>query len=349
MGSEAGVKSKAALIIAAVLGAVALAAAAAALWPREQLVVYTSVDSVYSRPVADLFEIRTGIRVTLVPDAESAKTTGLYQRLLAEKRRPRADVFWNSEISRTLLLARQGLLAAYRPKAAGELASEFRGRGDLWHGFACRARIIIYNRNLVKPEELPKSIFDLTGPHWKGKVAVAYPLFGTTATHCAALRAEFGRARTNDFLKALVANGVKVVNGNGIVAELVAAGSAALGLTDTDDAWAQIDAGKPVGMVYPDQGEGGLGTLVIPNTAGRVAGGPHPEAAAKFLDFLCSAPVEAVLAQPPARHMPTPGRGLGGAPDAKSLTEIRPMKVEWERVADEVERQSEDLEKIFPR
>jgi iron(III) transport system substrate-binding protein len=239
-------------------------------------------------------------------------------------------------------------LDSYRPKTAAELASEFRGRRDLWHGFACRARVIICNRKLVKPEELPKSIFDLSDPRWKGRAAMAYPLFGTTATHCAALRAEFGRAKTNDFLKALVANGIKVVNGNGIVAEMVGSGSAALGLTDTDDAWAQIDAKKPVGIIYPDQGEGQLGTLIIPNTAGRVAGGPHPEAAARFLDFLCSAEAEAVLALPSARHLPT-RLSVKAAPDATSLWEIRAMKVDWERVADEVERQSEDLERIFPR
>ena len=54
--------------------------------------------------------------------------------------------------------------------------------------------MLVYNKNMLKPEDLPKSIFELADPKWNGKVSLAYPLFGTTATHAAALFANFGDA-----------------------------------------------------------------------------------------------------------------------------------------------------------
>jgi iron(III) transport system substrate-binding protein len=324
--------NKKALAAAAVFAGISVAAALAVLLkPGEDLVVYTSADSVYSRPVVEAFEKRTGLRVGLVPDAEAAKTTGLYHRLLAEQGRPRADVFWSSEIGRTVLLEKQGVL-----------------NGRSHRDFACRVHIIIYNKELVKPADVPRSVLDLADPKWKGKAAMAYPLFGTTATHAAALRLALGREKANDFFRKLVANGTQVVNGNGIVAERVAMGQAAVGFTDTDDYWGQADQGKPVGIVYPGQEEGGLGALVIPNTAAQVVRGPHPEAARLFLEFLASPEAERMLAAPPARHLPL-NPAARAAPDAKPLSEIRAMKVDWVKVAAEIEAQGPELGKIFPR
>ena len=62
----------------------------------KKIVVYTSVDQVFSEPILKLFENETGIRVMPVYDVEAAKTTGLVNRLITEKNHPQADVFWNA-------------------------------------------------------------------------------------------------------------------------------------------------------------------------------------------------------------------------------------------------------------
>ncbi len=346
-------------VLRTVLAAAVLAAFVAALvWmsipPSADLVVYTSVDAAYSRPLVAAFERETGLDVKLVPDAEANKTTGLYQRLLAEKGRPRADVFWNNEISRTLLLAGKGALQPFTPGTLKEIPTEFRAKDRTWYGLACRVRVIIYNTNLVKPGEAPTSVGELVDERWKGKAAMAYPLFGTTATHCAALRSlkRGGRERENVnlFFKQLVANKIRVVAGNSVVARMVADGRAEVGLTDTDDAWNMIDNGKPVKIVYPDQNvmRGEIGALVIPNTASLISGAPHPRAARKFLDFLLSARAEALLARPPSRHLPV-RPDVPAAEDTRALCEIQSMQVDWDRVALEVEAQARDLGDIFPR
>ncbi len=340
--------------IKALLAGAVVAAAAVAVWmvipPGHDLVVYTSADAAYSRPLIKAFERETGLSVGFVPDGEAAKTTGLYHRLLSEKDRPQADVFWNNEISRTLLLARRGVLQGFKPANLKDIGTEFRGKNGLWYGLACRVRVIVYNTKLVAEKDAPDSIFDLVHERWKGKVAMAYPLFGTAATHSAALRAhkEMGREKTGTFFRQLVANGLQVVDGNAIVARRVASGEALVGLTDTDDAWSMIDKKHPIRIVYPDQGKRQIGALVIPNTASMIRGARHPVAARKFLDFLLSDRAERLLAQPPARHLPTRPE-VRAAPDARPLYMIKPMKVDWRKVADEVDRQPKELERIFRR
>jgi iron(III) transport system substrate-binding protein len=73
-----------------------------------QVVVYTSVDEILSAPIIETIGKKTGLEIRPVFDSEATKTTGLYLRILQEHPNTRADVFWNSEFSRTLLLQKEG-------------------------------------------------------------------------------------------------------------------------------------------------------------------------------------------------------------------------------------------------
>ena len=85
---------------------------------EKTVVVYTSVDQVYSEPVFRDFEKETGIHVLPVYDVEATKTTGLVNRLIAEKARPQADVFWSGEFSQTIVLKNESVLAPYQSPSA---------------------------------------------------------------------------------------------------------------------------------------------------------------------------------------------------------------------------------------
>ncbi len=181
---------------------------------QQKVVVYTSLDKVFSQPVLEAFEKETGIKALAVYDSEATKTTGLVNRLIAEKDNPRADVFWNSETGRTIVLKQKGILAKYISSSAVDIPDTFKDTDGYWTGFAARCRILIYNTDLLKEQELPKSIFELTEPKWKDKVALAYPLFGTTATHVAALYTHMGEGKAKQYFDSLKANGVMIVDGN---------------------------------------------------------------------------------------------------------------------------------------
>src|SRR5215218_2819658 len=84
--------------------------------------VYVSTDRVFSEPVLREYERKSGVKVNAVCDTEETKSTGLANRLLAEKSRTQADVFWSNEPVRTLVLKSRGVLAPYQSTAAQGIA-----------------------------------------------------------------------------------------------------------------------------------------------------------------------------------------------------------------------------------
>ena len=311
-----------------------------------EVVIYTSVDQVFSEPILRDFEKETGIKIKAVYDVEASKTVGLVNRLLAEKEHPRCDVFWNSEVGRTIFLKQKGLFTPYASPSAKDIPPQFKDKDGYWTGFAARARVLVYNTNLLKESDLPKSIFDLTKVQWKGKVALGYPVFGTTATHMAALYATLGQEKTEKFLKELKANEVVIVNGNSVVRDMVVEGQLPIGFTDTDDVNVAIQAGKPVKMIYPDRD--GLGTLLIPNSVALINNAPHLEQGKKLIDYLLSREVESKLAFCESAQMPI-REGVKTPPHVPSFSSIKAMKVDYYDVAENIEKSDRFCQSLFIR
>ncbi len=256
------------------------------------VVVYTSVDQVYSEPILKHFAEISGVTVKPVFDVEAAKTTGLVQRLITEAGRPRADVFWNGEFAQTLMLAERGLLEAYRPSTSHDIPEAM--KSSLWTAVGCRARVLLVNTNLVDDEVMPSTVAELLAPRFDSKrLGFANPLFGTTATHAAALAAIMGQHTASGFFQDLIDNGVHMADGNSSVRDLVASGRLHWGLTDTDDACQAINRGDPVRLVVPDQD--GIGTLLIPGTVALINGATHPREAHVLIDYLVSKETEELL------------------------------------------------------
>jgi iron(III) transport system substrate-binding protein len=287
-----------------------------------EVVVYVAVDRSTSEPILQTFQRETGIQVKAVYDAEAAKTTGLVTRILAERDRPRCDVFWNNEIVQTLLLSDRGLLAEYRSPQAADIPESLQDAEGRWTGVAVRARVLVYNTAHVPADEAPRSIFDLADPKWRGKAAMADPRFGTTRTHVAALFAQLGPAKARQFLQSLLDNEIRIVDGNAMVKNLVAratpgASPILVGLTDTDDVLAGQAEGEAVAMIYPDQDS--IGTLSIPSTVCLIRGAPHGEEAKKLVDYLVGSRVESELTAPGSGYYPVRTANAAAEPDASGI------------------------------
>jgi iron(III) transport system substrate-binding protein len=314
-----------------------LATTAGCSWQRSEngsrVVVYASLDREFSEPVLNAYRAAVGVKVDASYDVESTKTVGLTQAIIAESSRPRCDLFWNNEIVNTLRLGRKGLLAPFHPAAAAGYPTAFKSADGTWYGFAARARILLVNTRLVPEADRPSGLLDLTDPRWKGKIGIAKPLSGTTATHAACLFAAWGDDKAKGYFRALKANGVNVLSGNKQVATAVGSGQIAVGLTDTDDAMGEVEAGQPVVIIYPDRASDGLGTLFIPNTLSVIKGSPHPAAAEALADYLLSPAVEAKLAQGPSAQIP-----LNPATTETARVEtpktVHPMSVNWDAAVD---------------
>ena len=304
------------------------------------------MDQIFSQPVLEAYEAKTGVDVKTVYDVEASKTTGLVNRLIAEKSRPKCDVFWNSEIGKTIVLKEKGVLAPYLSPSAADIPGFLVDDGQFWTGFAARARVLVYNTNMLKENELPESIFELTGEKWRGKVAMAYPLFGATATHMAALHTMLGEQETQSYLKKLQANDTMIVDGNSVVRDVVVEGRVPIGFTDTDDVNVAIQAGKPVKMLYPDKN--GIGTLLIPNTVALIQDGPNPEQGKKFIDYLLSKEVESRLSFSESANMPVRD-GVETPPHVPAYSSIKAMEVDYYKVADKMPESAKFCQGLFIR
>ena len=300
----------------------------------DRVVVYASLDREFSEPVLSAYQKQSGVRIDGKYDVESTKTVGLTEAIAAEAQggRTRCDLFWNNEVLNTLRLKEKGLLQPFHPANGADYPEVFRAKDGSWYGFAARARILLVNTKLVPEAERPKHITDLTDPKWKGKIGIAKPLFGTTATQATCLFVAWGDEKAKRYFRDLKANGVQVLSGNKQVATAVGSGAIAVGLTDTDDAMGEVAEGSPVAIVYPDREKGELGTLFIPNTLAVIKGAPHAQAAERLANHLLSPEVEAELARGPSAQIPLNPKTPESARVETPKT-VTPMAVDWDAAA----------------
>ena len=298
--------------ITMVLGSAFATALVACGDPREQVTIYVSADDYVARPLLAQFEEESGLEVVARYDTEATKTTGLVNRIRDEASRPRADVLWSSEPFMMAQLAEEGLLMAPPADRLTDWPEAWRDPERRWHAFSGRARVIVYAPDRVPADRVPRTWMDLTRPWWKGRIVMADPRFGTTRGHLGAMKRTWDRevmpGYYEAFLEGLAENGIRLLpGGNAAVVEAVASGEADVGLTDTDDVWVMQDRGFAVELVYPrhapDQAPGG-GTLVVPNTAAIVRGGPNPDGAVRLLEFLLSKEAEVALMRTASRNAP---------------------------------------------
>jgi iron(III) transport system substrate-binding protein len=316
----------------------ALAVTACTPVDEPAVVLYVSADAHVARAVVDAFEAETGVRVQVVGDVEAQKTTGLVERLRAERDRPRADVFWSSEIFMTMELAREGVLAPHASPVTDAWPSAWRDAEGRWFAFAARARVIVYHPDRVAPEDVPKTWTDLKHTALRGRIVMADPRFGTTGGHLGAMKAYWDRSAFAGFYEAFLlglrANEVRMLpSGNAGVVQALIDGTADVGLTDTDDVWAAQARGARLALVYAahnHEDEPGNGTLLIPNTVGVVAGAPHPVEAGRLVDFLLSERVERLLAESVSHNVPL---RPGLADDYAAYAVEDPLRVNFARAA----------------
>lgn len=312
--------------------------------------MYCAADREYATPILDGYERgASGTQVLRQFDVEASKTLGLVTRIEQESNSPKCDAFWNNEILHTIRLQRKGLLATRRWPIPDDWPKNYRASDGTWVGFAARARVLLVNKDRVKePADWPRHVSELADIRWSKKCGMAFPMYGTTATHMTILAMHsqaLGQAPAWDEWIRLVAQNAVILAGNKQVALGVSSGELDWGLTDTDDAIIEVESGKPVGIVFPDQGDGEFGTLFIPNTLAVIRGAKHPVAAGSLVDYLVSEKVESRLTMSSSAHFPV-------WPTASESSRIpsedtRWAEVDFEAAAPEWDKVRETLLQVF--
>jgi iron(III) transport system substrate-binding protein len=249
------------------------------------LVIYSGRSEPLIQPVLDAFKARyPNVNVLL----KAGSNSELANALIEEKANPQADVFITTELLTVQSLTAEGIFQAYAPAGVENIPAEFVGAGNAWTGLTKRARVIIYNKDLVAEDEAPASIFDLVDPKWQGQVAAAGSTNGGMQAQVAAMQQLLGDEATEEWLNGLIANEVTFFGGHTDVRKAVGAGEFKIGLVNHYYYHLQLAEGSNVGVVYPDQGEGQVGLFTNATSAALVQGAGNPTAAQAFLDFLIS-------------------------------------------------------------
>ncbi|MEE9394896.1 MAG: extracellular solute-binding protein [Planctomycetota bacterium] len=307
---------------------------------------YCSLDRPISEAVLLSFEKQTGIKVAWTFDTEATKTVGLVNRIISERSNPRCDVYWNNELAQTIRLKNEGLLQPYRAPNAASIPAGFKDPEGYWTGFAARARVLIYNRDLMGDDPLPRGLHDLLDARWDGKMSMAKPLTGTTLTHAAALFSVWGEEKAKQFFRDIRKRQIYFSRGNAMSMKAVGEGEYHWSWTDTDDANVALINNKPTAMVIPDQGDGEMGTLVIPNSVAIIAGAKNLSNAKKLVDYLLSVEVEQKLAAGRSAQIPL-HPGVSAPDSVLRLEDIKAMEVDWNDVAKMITLHGEWLQAEF--
>ncbi len=317
--------------------------------PSQSVIIYCSVDRAFAEPLLEAFTQETGIEVHARFDTEAGKTTGLVNKLLAERVQPRADVWWSGEIFGTIELANAGVLAAYQPTTASDIPGQFRDIDDRWTAFGLRGRVIAFDPKRTRREDVPTAWADLAGPSFRERVALADPRFGTTRGHFAALLSIWGEDAFVGFLNGLKSNAVIRADGNSHGVLLLAQGRVEFAATDTDDVIVARSRGDSIDAVYPDMTSpdgktARPGTLWIPSSVAMVKGARNEAAATQLIDYIASSRMEASLFDSDSRNIPVRAKlrqSLGVEP-------IEPARIDYRRAAGAMLKSAELIERVDP-
>lgn len=251
----------------------------------DKLTVYSGRAERLIKPVLDEFTAKTGIQVDLL----SSGTTELVNRLKAEGDRTPADLFLTNDAGSLEQARAAGILRPLNMREVDRaIPSQFRAPDNAWIGLSGRFWIIVYNKTLVKPDEL-KSLLDLADPKWKGKLAIPNAGSEYLQAGVSVIRAVYGDAKTKEFLLGLRDNaGAQVYQKSSQIVEAVAKGQAALGIVNHYYVYRHLVAQPtaPIAAFMPDQHEGGMGAIMNVAGVGIVKSTKHLESAKLLVEFL---------------------------------------------------------------
>ncbi len=191
------------------------------------LVVYSGRSETLVGPLIDQFEQQNGVAV----DVRYGDTAELAAQLLEEADRSPADVFFAQDAGALQVMQDEGLTTALSPKQVKRVPAKFRSDEDQWVGTSGRARVVVYNKDLVSADEVPDTVFDLTDPQWAGQVGIA-PTNASFQSFVTAMRVTQGEEKTKQWLEGVLANDVQTFENNLAILDAVNAGTIKMGLAN---------------------------------------------------------------------------------------------------------------------
>ncbi len=293
----------------------------------DPLVVYSGRSEEYVGPALDAFSKASGVAL----DVRYGDSVDLALLIGEEGDRTPAGVFLSQSPGSTVYLGQKGLLSTLPAATLDRVPPRFRAKDGTWVGVTGRQRVVVYNTDLIKPADLPASVFDLTKPQYQGKVGVA-PSNASFQDFVTAMSQLSGAKATQDWLTGMAGNGAKVYAKNDAIAQAVAQGQVAMGLLNhyyPNEILKKDPAAHIAVYRFPATDPGSLflvSTAAIPTAAGK-----DPRAV-QLLDFMLSPKGQAIFVAGEGEYPVVAGvKQKAGQP---SLAELKYPSYDLSQLAD---------------
>ncbi len=284
---------------------------------QESIVVYSGRDEELVQPLVDQFEAETGIQV----EVRYAGSAELAAQLLEEGENSPADVFFSQDAGALGAVSNAGLFTKLPSSIYGLVPSAYSAADGMWVGVSGRVRVLNYNPATVT--ELPKSVFDLADPSWKGRIGIA-PTNASFQAFVTAMRVVEGDEKTLAWLQAMKENAV-IFEKNGAILEAVEAGVVDAGLIN-HYYWFALAKEQGIDNMNSKLAQfesNDVGNLINAAGVGILKDSP---AAQKFVEYLLSETGQTYFAEQ-TREYPLIA-GVSAADDLTPLEQIPAPKVD---------------------
>jgi iron(III) transport system substrate-binding protein len=291
----------------------------------EELVVYSGRNKKLIGELIEKFEQETGTKVK----ARYGDTAELAAALQEEGKNSPADLFFAQDAGALGAIQKTGMVAQLPEALLNKVDARYRSPEGKWVGITGRVRTVDYNTKLVKPAELPNTIFAFTDPKWKGKIGWA-PTNGSFQAFVTALRVSQGEEKAKQWLEGIKANAPKTYPNNVSIIEALSKGEVAVGFVNHYylAGFKKENPQAPVEHHFLDD----VGSLVNVAGVAILSSAKHPDKAQKFVDFMLGKEAQEYFANKTYEY--PLADGVKPAGQLKSLEEIKSSKVDLSNLND---------------
>ncbi len=253
-----------------------------------RLVLYGTMQTDIFELLHKSFQKKTGITI----DYWRTSATKVTERALSEARAGKAlfDLVMSTEDTMRIML-KEGILTQYDSPMSKDFPKE---AIDPQLGPRARNHIIgiVYNKEIIKPADAPKTLEDLVKPQYRGKLVMADPtLHTTTAQWLVNVHKLIGKDKSEKFVRDLAAMKPTLVESFNPAADRVTSGEFPIAITYVYYVYLNGIKGAPIDYVRTGKFLGDASYLTLHNKA------PHPNAAKAFIDFFLDEESMSIMAK----------------------------------------------------